>query len=301
LPKYRDAASAAAARRLLDVLAAAPDAGARRAAVARAFRVVQVREPVLLTAYYEPELDGRLERDAVYRHPLYARPPDLVDVDPHALGGGSRCRKLAGRVEGGRLVPYLSRGEIDGGALDGRGLELAWAADPLALFMLHVQGSGSLRLPDGRQVGLRFAATNGRPYQSLGRTLLARGLLTPNHTALSDIRRALAALPAREQAALFATNERYTFFRVSAAGTVGSMGVELTPGRSIATDPRLVRPGALVYLATPSVHRFAVAQDAGAAIVGAHADLFLGAGPEAEAAAGRMRERGTMYVLLPAS
>ena len=299
LPAYRDPADADAARRLLDILATTADPGARRAAVAAAFEVVRVRDPVLLTAYYEPEIEGRLVRDATYRHPLYARPPDLVDVDPRALGGRCGCRRLVGRVEDGRLVPYPSRGEIEAGALAGRGLELAWAADPLAVFMLHVQGSGLLRLADGRRIGLRFAGTNGRPYRSLGRALAERGLLTPDHATVPDIRRALAALPAAEQAALLATNERYTFFRVAAGGPVGSLGVELTPGRSIATDPRWVKAGALAYLATPSVRRFVVAQDAGAAIVGAHTDLFLGAGAEAEETAGRMRERGALYVLRP--
>lgn len=299
LPAYRDPADAAALRRLLDVLAATPDPKARRAAVVAAFDVVRVRDPLLLTAYYEPELEGRLERDETFRYPVYARPPDLVDVDPAALGGGRRCRLLAGRVEDGRLVPYPSRGEIDAGALDGRELELAWAADPLELFMLHVQGSGLLRLADGRRVGLRFAATNGRPFRSLGRTLISRGLLSPDHATVPDIRRVLAGLSPAEQAALLATNERYVFFRVRAGGPVGSFGVELTPGRSIATDPRLVRPGALVYLTTPSVKRFALAEDAGAAVVGAHADLFLGAGPEAEAVAGRTREHGVLYVLRP--
>jgi membrane-bound lytic murein transglycosylase A len=260
---------------------------------------VRVREPLLLTAYYEPEVAVRLAPDATFRHPLYARPPDLVEVEPEEVDARCRCRRLAGRLEGGRLRPYPTRGEIDAGALAGRGLELAWAADPIGAFILHVQGSGRLRLEDGRLVGIRYAGSNGRPYRSIARALAARGLLVPGRTTLPDIRRALEALPPEEQAALLAANERYTFFRLADGAAVGSLGVELTPGRSIATDPRLVPPGALAYLASPSVHRFVVSQDAGAAITGAHADLFLGPGAEAEERAGAMRERGALYLLLP--
>ena len=303
VPAYErtaDAAAAAAARRLLDIIEAVPDPEARRAAVARAFRVVRVREPLLLTAYYEPELAGSLSPDTTFRHPLYARPPDLVDLDPATLDAAcGSCRRLAGRVEDGHLRPYPARAEIDAGALGGRGLEIGWASDPIGVFVLHVQGSGRLRLADGTLVGVRYAGSNGRPYTSLGQTLVARGLLPAGQTSLADIRRCLEALPAEEQTALLATNERYTFFRVAEGEPQGTLGVDLTPGRTIATDPRLVPLGTLAYLATPSVHRFVVSQDTGAAVVGAHADMFLGAGAEAETQAGRLRERGTLYLLRP--
>src|SRR6185369_12421008 len=109
----------------------------------------------------------------------------------------------------------------------------------------------------------------------------------------------LESVPPEERDALFATNERYTFFRLTEGGPVGSFGVELTPGRSIATDPRLVPPGTVAYLATPTVRRFVVSQDTGGAISGAHADLFLGFGDEAGERAGRTRERGALYLILP--
>jgi len=299
LPVYERAGTADAARRFLDIVDRLSDPGARRASIERAFRVVRVRDSLLLTAYYEPEIDARLTRDDRFTHPLYARPPDLVDVEPPTFDRHCRCGRLSGRVEGGRLRPYYARGEIDAGVLAGRGLEIAWAGDPFALFTLHVQGSGRLRLDDGRVVGVRFAGSNGRPYTSLGRTLVARGLLRQDEASMPGIRRRLELLPAPQQAALLATNERYTFFRLADGDPIGSLGVPLTPGRSIATDPHVVPPGALGYLVTPSVRRFVVSQDAGAAVVGAHADLFLGAGPEAEARAGSMRERGRLYLLLP--
>jgi len=299
IPAYSSSAEAAAAQRLLDILASASSPVARRTAIADAFRVVRARDPLLLTAYYEPELAGRLQQDPAFRFPIYARPPDLIDVDPPALDAACTCRRTSGRIDGGRLRPYPTRADIDAGALAGRGLELAWAADPLALFSLHVQGSGRLRLSDGQVLELRYAGTNGRSFRGPAQALRERGLLGPGGASMPDIRRALATLPEHEQTAVLATNERFTFFRVAPGEPVGSLGVALTPGRSIAADPRLVPPGALGYLATPSVRRFVVSQDAGAAVTGAHADLFLGAGAEAEEQAGRMNERGILYLLLP--
>jgi membrane-bound lytic murein transglycosylase A len=302
LPAYArasDTATAAAATRLLEILEATPDPAARRKALAKAFRIVRVRRPLLLTAYYEPELAASLTPDTTFTHPLYTRPADLIDVEPSALDVKCPCRRLAGRVAETALVPYYTRAEIDAGALAGRRIELAWAADPLALFALHVQGSGRLRLADGRTVGVRYAGTNGRRYRSLGRTLVERGLLPPNQAGMDDIRRVLESVPPAERDALLATNERYTFFRTGNGEPIGNLGVELTPGRSIASDPRLVPRGALAYLATSSYQRFVVSQDTGAAVTGPHADLFLGAGADAERQAGRTRERGTLYLLLP--
>lgn len=299
LQRGGDAAADAAARRLLEILDATDDPGARRRAIAREFRVLRVRDPLLLTAYYEPELDARLVAGGAFRHPIYGRPPDLVDVDPHGLDAGCGCRPISGRLERGRLRPYPARGEIDAGALAGRGLEIAWAADPIALFTLHVQGSGILRLEDGRRIGVRYAGTNGRPYRSLGRELVARGRLPRDRAGMSEIRRLLESLPPDDQRRLLALNERYTFFRLAEGRAVGSLGVELTPGRSVATDPRVVPPGTIGYLVTPSVRRFVVSQDTGGAVTGAHADLFLGPGREAEERAGRTRERGRLYLLRP--
>ncbi len=288
-----------ATRRLLELIAATPDGAARRATIARAFRVVRVRDPLLLTAYFEPELAGSLTADDRFRFPLYARPPDLIDVDPHALDPACSCRRLSGRSDGTLLVPYPSRAEIEAGALAGHGLEVAWTDDAVSLSVLHVQGSGRLVLPDGRRLGVRYAGTNGRPFRSLAQVLVARGLLDPDQASLPAVRRVLASMSEPERAALLAANDRYTFFRLAEGGPVGSAGVELTPGRSVATDPRLVPSGSIGYLVTPSVRRFVVSQDTGAAIVGAHADLFMGSGAEAEATAGRMRERGTLYLLQP--
>jgi membrane-bound lytic murein transglycosylase A len=196
-------------------------------------------------------------------------------------------------------VPYPTRADIDAGALAGRGLELAWVDDQISLFLLQVQGSGWLRLPDGTRLGVRYAGTNGRPFQSLARILAARGLLPLDEASVPAIRRVLEPMPEADRTTLLEDNPRYVFFRLSNGPATGTLGVELTPGRAIATDPKLVPLGTLAYLATPSTRRFVVSQDTGAAIVGAHADLFLGSGAEAEERAGHMRERGTLYLLLP--
>ena len=268
--------SARAARALLATLERTSDPDDRRRAIAASFQVMRVRDPLLLTSYYEPEIAVSENPDEVYRHPIYRRPPDLAN-------------------------PYYSRMEIDAGVLEGRGLELAWTDDPFELFSLHVQGSGRARFPDGHIAAIRFAGTNGRPYKSLGLALVQRGLLAKDAASMFAIRRLFATLSQSEQHALMAENPRYVFFTMTDAekGPIGTMGVELTPMRSVATDPALVPLGAIAYVVTPTIRRFVVAQDTGGAIRGAHADLFAGSGHAAEQFAGRQKERGVMYVLVP--
>jgi membrane-bound lytic murein transglycosylase A len=288
-----DVDSTLAATRLLDAIERGADGDGRRVAVAVAYEVEQTRDPLLMTSYYEPELRGRSRPDAVFRYPIYAKPPNLTEEKRDG-------QKVVGRrLPDGSLAPYASRAEIEAGALVGRGLELAWTDDPLRLFLLHVQGSGRLRMDDGRVLPIMFAATNGRPYTALAKVLIEEGLLTREEATVPGITRVMVTLPPDRQAALMALNERYTFFRIGKGGVIGSLGVELTPGRSIAADPSLIRPGTLVYLVTDKARRFVVVQDTGAAIKGAHVDLFVGAGEAAEAFAGEARERGTLYVLTP--
>jgi membrane-bound lytic murein transglycosylase A len=268
--------AAAAAQRLLTTLETTLDPAERRRALAASFRVMRVRDPLLLTSYYEPEIAVSETPDDRYCHPIYRRPPDLTN-------------------------PYIARTEIDSGALEGRGLELAWTDDPFELFSLHIQGSGRARFPDGHIAAIRFAGTNGLPYKSLGLALVRLGLLSKDEASMFAIRRLFATLSRTDQHTLMAENPRYVFFTMTdaAQGPIGSMGVELTPMRSVATDPDLIPAGAIGYVVTPTIRRFVVAQDTGGAIRGAHADLFAGTGHDAEQFAGRQKERGTMYVLVP--
>ena len=305
MPAYaqrHDATNAAAAQRLVE-LASIRDPRARQAAILREFKIMRVRDPLLLTAYYEPELPARRERDETFRYPIYARPTDLVDVDARVVPSKCvGCRAMSGRLDGRKLLPYFTRAEIDvAGILADRGLELAWTDDLVSLFSLHIQGSGLIRLADGSKMGVRFAGTNGAAFKSIGKPLVARGYLQPNHMSMHDIRRALQQLPEEQQLDLLAINPRYTFFKLTPGegNPSGSLGVELTPGRSVATDPRVVPMGSIGYLVTPTYQRFVVSQDTGAAIKGAHADLFLGGGAVAEETAGRTKEGGTLYILQP--
>lgn len=289
----------------------AGDDGAARDFFERRFRPYRVvgedGDAGLITGYYEPELAGARQRSDVHRVPLYARPDDLVTVALSEFGGGFGDERLAGKVVEGRLEPYYSRARIVDGALARRGIEIAWVADPIAAFFLQIQGSGRVRLPDGEVMRLGYAATNGRPYTAIGRVLVAEGALALEDVSLQSIRAWLRANPARRREILD-RNESYVFFReLHGEGPIGTQGVALTPGRSLAVDRRFLPLGVPLWIDTPDplvpespLRRLVVAQDTGGAIRGAvRGDLFLGAGPEAEERAGRMRSPGRYYVLLP--
>ncbi len=261
----------------------------------------------LVTGYYEPVLDGSRTRSDRFRYPVYGVPEDLVVVDLVSLHPDLAHRRLRGRLEGRRLVPYWSRADIEGG---GRALGapvLAWVADPVELFFLQIQGSGQVRTPDGQRVRLGYADQNGHPYRSLGRHLVDRGELALEQASMQGIKAWAAANPAKMQAALN-ENPSYVFFREMppADGPTGALGVPLAAGYSIAVDPRHIPLGAPVFLDTTwplspkPLQRLVLAQDTGGAIRGAvRADFFWGTGDEAGALAGRMRQRGAMWLLWP--
>jgi membrane-bound lytic murein transglycosylase A len=218
-------------------------------------------------------------------------------------------------VRSGELLPYLTREEIDRhGRLSGRGLELAWVDDPVALYFLHVQGSGRLRIDHDEVMRVNFAASNGLPYTSIGRYMLDNGLL--NSGSSGAIRDFLTGNPEMRDDVLF-QNRRYIFFREVELepheGPVGSLGVPLVAGRSIATDDRYVPPGAVVYIKSKrpiadengqvvgwkSFSRFTFSHDTGAAIKGpARADIYWGEGERAGREAGYMSQGGQLVVLM---
>jgi membrane-bound lytic murein transglycosylase A len=271
---------------------------------------------VLFTGYYAPLLRGSRERGGLYQFPVYARPDDLVTFDLSGLLPGCACARgpMAARLDNGTLVPYYTRAEIErDGVLSGHGLEVVWVDDPIALFFLHIQGSGQVILPDGERLQLNFAGTNGRPFRSLGRLLADRGALRAGGTSMPVIRAYLREHP-MERDELLHQNERYTFFRIAETGPVGSTGVELTAGRSIAADPAIFPPGALAYIRTRTplieesghparwtpLRRFVLNQDSGIAIAGpGRVDIFFGSGDEAEQVAGGMAADGDLYFLVP--
>lgn len=268
----------------------------------------------LFTGYFEPLLQGSRTRDARFRWPLHARPPELVEVDLGAFREDMRGSRIAGRVAGGRLVPFADRAAIDGGALADRDLEIVWVDDPIALFFLHIQGSGIVRLPDGEAVRVGFAGQNGHPYFAIGRELIARGELDRQTVSLQSIRAWLEANPDQATEVLH-LNRSYIFFRtLSGAGPIGAQGVALTPGRSLAVDRRHLALTTPVWLDatypdpdTPTdpaadrpIQRLMIAQDTGGAILGpVRGDVFWGAGPDARAIAGHMKHDGRTWLLLP--
>lgn len=269
---------------------------------------------ILVTGYYQPFIDGSLTETAEHRLPVYRRPKDLVVGEMVTLLPRYRAESIVGRMEGERLVPYYSRREIDSlGRLRRQGYEIAWVKDPVDLFFLHIQGSGMLRLPEGRLLHLNYAASNGRPYKSIGRLLVEAGKIRAEELSMQRLRRYLAEHP-KERDGLFWQNERYVFFRLVKEGPLGSLEVPLTPGRSIATDYRLFPKGALAFVASRKpvldgdgnlagwrpFSRFVLNQDAGGAIQGPRRlDLYFGAGEKAGLASGYMKSGGAVYFLLP--
>ena len=264
----------------------------------------------LVTGYYEPLLRGSRERSKSFSHAIYGVPDDLLVVDLGELYPELKNFRLRGRLDGRKVVPYWSRAELTPQAPALTGKALLWVADPIELFFLQVQGSGRVELPDGRRVRVGYADQNGHPYQSIGRWLVEKGELKLEQASMQGIQDWARANPRRLDELLNA-NPSFVFFRElpdSGGGPLGALGVPLTPGRSIAVDPRAISLGAPVFLSTTQplseqpMQRLVMAQDTGGAIKGAvRADFFWGFGAEAGAQAGRMRQRGEMWVLLPAA
>lgn len=245
------------------------------------------------TGYFEIGLRGARHPGGRYNVPIYGVPRDLATVD------GKQVVRTT-------LEPYPTRAEIEAGVLAGKAPVLVWVDDPIDAFFLSVQGSGRVTLEDGKILALGYGATNGRPYRSIGKILVERGALALEDVSLQSISAWLRAHPG-EAKALMDQDAHYVFFRLlGAEGPIGSEGVALTPGRSLAVDPGFISLGVPIWLDAEGaaglapIRRLVVAQDTGSAIKGpVRGDLFWGYGPEAEAAAGHMRAHGTYDLLLP--
>jgi membrane-bound lytic murein transglycosylase A len=248
------------------------------------------------TGYYEPEIEG--SRVALPGYvPIYRLPQDLIScTKPDGTTGRGRID------ETGICVLYYTRAEIEDGALANRGLELAWAKDPVDLFFLEIQGSGRIRFPDGSVMRVGYAGQNGREYVAIGRLLRERGILPPGGANMQAIKAWIAANPDQGRE-LMRENLSYIFFKeLTGPGPVGALNVPVTPHGTVAADPKFVPLGAPVYLAVdrPEAYGLWVAQDTGGAIKGPNRfDTVWGAGPEATQTAGGMAANGVAYVLLP--
>jgi membrane-bound lytic murein transglycosylase A len=274
------------------------------------------RDTGTVTGYYEPLLNGSRTRTARFTVPLYAAPDDLLTIDLTELYPELRDKRLRGRVDGKRVVPYWPRADIANGRAPVSGRELAFVEDPVEAFFLEIQGSGRIRLADGSVMRVGYADQNGQPYRSIGRVLIDRGELKPEAASMQGIREWGRRNPDKLPA-LLAENPSYVFFREVPApapgspeaaidGPFGTLGVPLLRERTIAVDTRSVPLGAPVFLATTyplsktPLQRLVLAQDTGGAIRGAvRADFFWGFGDDAGRQAGRMRQDGRMWILWP--
>ena len=249
------------------------------------------------TGYYEPEIEGSRTPQPGYV-PLYRVPPDLV-----------RCTKADGTAGRGRIdatgacVLYFTRAEIEDGVLGGRGLELAWAKDPVDLFFLEIQGSGRIHFDDGTVRRVGYAGQNGREYVAIGRLLRDRGILPSGGANMQAIKDWIRANPDQGRA-LMRENLSYIFFKeLTGPGPLGAMNVPVTPRATVATDPNYVPLGAPIYIHKADRREIDgpwVAQDIGGAIKGPNRfDTFWGAGPEAVETAGGMSATGEALILVP--
>lgn len=270
---------------------------------ARYFEAVQVGDgKAFATGYYEPEIAGSRTRQAGYEVPIYGKPSDLVEVDLGLFSDSLKGKRIRGRVQGQSFVPYYDRGQIEDGAINDRAPVIAWAADPVEIFFLQVQGSGRLRLPDGGVMRIGFASQNGRDYTGIGKLMRDRGLLAPGQASMQGIMAWIREHP-QEGDAIMRENKSFVFFReLTGAGPLGSMGVPVVGMASAAADPAFVPMGAPVFLSMDRTDATGlwVAQDTGGAIKGANRiDTFWGAGDDARATAGGMSAHGTAWLLLP--
>lgn len=295
-----------------------PDDKAARAFFEQRFQPYQATQEDgstdgMITGYYEPLLKGDRVRTERARYPLYAAPDDLITVDLASIYPELKSLRLRGRLVGNKIVPYLTRKEIEQSSASGsgdsfKGKPIAWAENPVDLFFLQIQGSGRIELPDGSHMRVGYADQNGYPYLSIGKLLVERGELKLEQASMQGIKDWGAKHPDKLPE-LLASNPSFVFFRElpdGLPGPLGSLGVPLTGGRSIAVDPKFIPLGAPVFLATTRpnstqpMNRLVMAQDSGGAIKGGvRADFFWGFGDKAGELAGRMKQRGRMWVLLP--
>jgi membrane-bound lytic murein transglycosylase A len=267
-------------------------------------------EEGLVTGYYEPLLKGSRKPSSRYRYPIYATPSELLTIDLGAAYPELKDLRLRGRLDGRKIVPYYSRAEIMTNPKILNGYEILWVEDEVELFFLHIQGSGRVVFDNGKMIKIGFSDQNGHPYNSIGKLLVQRGELPLEKASMQGIKQWGQQNPSKLPA-LLQQNARYVFFRelpADLSGPIGALGVPLTAGRSIAIDPLSIPQGAPVFLATTwpntnkPLNRLMVAQDVGSAIKGGiRADFFWGFGHEAGNQAGRMKQSGKMWVLMPRS
>jgi membrane-bound lytic murein transglycosylase A len=282
------------------------------------FRPARIDAQGFVTAYYEPELAASPVRTGKFTVPIYRRPPDLIDVDDGNRPAGWDRKTRFGRLAEAGIVAYFDRAAIEGGALAGKGLELAWLADPVDAYFVHIQGSARLRMAGGGLMRVAFDGKSGHAYTSIGRLAVERGYLSAAAADKAGLEAWLRQNP-QDGRDLMRHNRSYIFFRQTPQispeeGPMGAAGVALTGGRSLAVDRTLMTFHTPVWVDADAVpdpdapadavatrfRRLMIAQDTGSAIIGpARGDLFFGSGDDAGTRAGRVRHRAEMTLLLP--
>lgn len=278
-------------------------------------RVVHSGAPGLVTGYYEPRLPGSRVRTARYAVPVHGRPDDLVNLIDEAERGARAGQRTHARRTAAGLVQHFTRQEIDEGALDGRGLEFVYVADPVDLFFMQVQGSGLIEFDDGSAIRVTYAGKNGYDYTSIGRYLIDSGQFPSEDMTLQALIEWLKADLVRARGVMW-KNESYVFFEelgpASETATRGVDGIPLSAGRSLAVDTAFHEIGAPVYVMSPALrhagsgsssagfNRLMIAQDVGSAIKGPErGDLFFGSGFEAGSIAGQTKHPAQFISLRP--
>lgn len=302
----------------LNLISKGLDEGQLSREIRKTFRVYRAtgqvgNRRVLFTGYYEPVYEGSLSPDETFRYPLYRPPDDLIKIDLSLFREKFKGERIIARIEDKKVLPYYSRYQIEAErVLKGKGLEIVWLKDPLDVAFLHIQGSGRLRLPNEKEFLVHFQVSNGQPYRSIGRYMIERGFLLREEMSMQAIKKYLTENPEVRDEVLN-HNPSYVFFEKVENGPLGSLGVLLTPGRSVALDSTIFPKGALGFISCqkPLVNdqgdiigwtpfsRFVLNQDSGGAIKGAgRADVFWGNGPYAELTAGHLQHDGDLYLLI---
>lgn len=261
-----------------------------------------------ITGYYQPILKGSKVKTSHYKVPLYTTPKDLITVDLSEVYPELKSKRLRGKLAGNKLIPYLSRAEIDGQGSPLAGNEIVWVEDPVEAFFLEIQGSGIIQLDNGEAMQIGYADQNGYPFKAIGSTLVQKKEITMTEASMEGIKN-WARKNITKLREFLNMNASYVFFRKlpnDLPGPIGALGVSIEAERSVAIDPKFVPLGAPIFLSTTQpntnepLERLMVAQDTGGAIRGGvRADFYWGSGDEAGRKAGSMKQQGKIWTLLP--
>ena len=262
----------------------------------------------LITGYYQPLLKGSRKQSNQFNVPLYAPPKDLITVDLSELYPDLKYKRLRGRIEGNKLIPYYTREAISDKKIPLKGNELFWVKDPVEAFFLEIQGSGVIQFQDGSRTQVGYANQNGHPYRSMGRALINEGELSRHKVSMGSIKE-WAKKNKKKLKKFLNANPSFVFFRElpkGLPGPIGAMGIPISAKRSVAVDRKFIPLGSPIFLSTTEpnsnvpLEQLMIAQDTGGAIGGGvRADFYWGQGDKAGKKAGSMKQQGTIWVLLP--